>query len=155
MTNPLTETREAVWSILDTDQALSDFMGDGRRYRFDGDSFDPKRITPTDCPCLNIRPGSLPVRWASPQHPHFDYTLSIRGVLTDRQASSIEDFFCKVYTALMGAHPDLGLTAVGNFTVAQLEFEGPVSGPTSQETWTFSFLLIVTIKQNLDDYLGA
>ena len=152
MTNPLTQTRDTLWSILDADVNLSAFIGDGRRHRFNGTGIATDQIAPTDCPCLTIEPGPMPIQWPTPRHPNLDYSLKVHGVIIDQQAGPIEEFFYLVYTTLMNNFPDLGQPDVKGFNITQLEFDRADHRTCDTPRWSFSFRLVVTLRQNLDDF---
>lgn len=151
MTTLLTQVREAVWTALDNDADLAAFMGDGRRYRLDGDGFDPRRIAPGDCPCLIVQPAAATSEPLTPVHDLLDIALAIRGLVHDRAAGPIETFFSLVRDRLMRA--DFDIDALRRRRIEKPVFEGPLSGSIPPGFWAFECRLALTLRLRRTDTL--
>jgi hypothetical protein len=125
MSNPLTDVRTAIWTLLDAHAGLTAFMGDreGTRYRFGECENLPQKLAADDCPALVVAPGEAEVDWETTAARGITYRVEVRGYLDSTAADEIEEFSYLVYSALVAGLPDFGVDAVEG-----IEFAGPVFG---------------------------
>jgi len=153
MTNLLTQLRKAVWTALDADDDLDAFLGTGRRYRLDGEGYDPRRIAPGDCPCLVVQPVAAPAEPVTPVHDRIDAVFAIRGMVHSRSAEPIETFYALLRDALMRA--DFGIDGIRARRLEKPVFEGPLSGKTPPGFWAFDARLVLTLRVRRSDPLTS
>jgi hypothetical protein len=125
MSNPLSDVRNAIWTLLDAHEGLSDFIGDreGTKYRF-GDSENlPLRLGADDCPALVVDPHLAEIDWETTSGRAIIYRVEVTGYTASTEAAEIEEFAHLAYEALAAGLPDFALAAVEG-----VEFAGPAFG---------------------------
>lgn len=125
MSNPLSEVREAIWQLLDSDAGVTAFIdaGEGTRYRFAESGNLPVKLGADDCPALVVFGRRAEIDWETTSSQGIEYRVEIRGYTAGTEAERIEEFAYLVYTALAGGLPDFGVAAVEG-----IEFAGPSFG---------------------------
>ena len=125
MSNPFTQVREAVWSLLDGDTSLAGYIDgrEGTRYKF-GESEDlPLRLGSGDCPALVVEPVKGEIDWESTQGHALVYRLGVKGYLDEIALEGLEEFAHMAYVAVAAGLPDLCV-----LDVEGVEFAGPSFG---------------------------
>jgi hypothetical protein len=125
MSNPFTDVRNAVWSLVDAHEGLSDFIDEreGTKYRFGESDNLPTRLAADDCPALVVDPSRAQINWETTTGRAIVYRIEIRGYVDSTRAEDIEEFAYLVYDAVAGGLPDFGVSAVEG-----VEFAGPAFG---------------------------
>jgi len=149
MSNPLTTARQALLTVLQNDATLVSFLAKGRLYTFDDGAFAPRKITPSDCPCLAVYPGRMPHQWATEAKQEIDYALECIGYVAGRVAADAEQLYWNIYEAAYAGFPDLSQSNVTGIRFASPSISAePAAGKTA-DFWKVSFRIVITIREQI------